>query len=317
MFAVSNAVYAYTAHFSVMLAFRIIPALCHPVFFSVALAYGLSPPKSGKAVTKVFSGITAGFAFGVPFTSYLADRLSLESAFLFGAIISLIAFTGILLFCHPCRSQKNVFQKPARHPSQTGFVAQYRCRHLSLCMFSVYSYFAEYLGRVSHMNGTWVSFMLMSFGVIMIAGNFVFGALLYKNMKRPSSCFRFFIQPPTCSYTGLGRLSRRSSSSSYGAPFIPAVSLSARHGLLRKQRRRPNSATACLSLFQPRHHHRNGGGRLVYFTFGNPSADVVRHHVCPSGFRADHGTLGMGKEAARRSLSSVAKSGMITYNIPD
>ena len=33
MFAVSNAVYAYTAHFSVMLAFRIIPALCHPVFF--------------------------------------------------------------------------------------------------------------------------------------------------------------------------------------------------------------------------------------------------------------------------------------------
>lgn len=38
MFAVSNAVYAYTAHFSVMLAFRIIPALCHPVFFSVALA---------------------------------------------------------------------------------------------------------------------------------------------------------------------------------------------------------------------------------------------------------------------------------------
>ncbi len=136
MFAVSNAVYAYTAHFSVMLAFRIIPALCHPVFFSVALAAAarLVPAgQSGKAVTKVFSGITAGFAFGVPFTSYLAERLSLEAAFLFGAIISLIAFTGILLFCHPCRSQKNVFQKSARHPSQTGFVAQYRRRHLSLC----------------------------------------------------------------------------------------------------------------------------------------------------------------------------------------
>ncbi|WP_146737775.1 MFS transporter, partial [Bacillus tropicus] len=62
MFAVSNAVYAYTAHFSVMLAFRIIPALCHPVFFSVALAAAarLVPAgQSGKAVTKVFSGITA------------------------------------------------------------------------------------------------------------------------------------------------------------------------------------------------------------------------------------------------------------------
>ena len=210
------------------------------------------------------------------------------------------------------RSQLGILRKPALWLN----IAAVTC--LFAAMFSVYSYFAEYLGRVSHMNGTWVSFMLMSFGVIMIAGNFVFGALLYKNMKRPSSCFRFFIQPPTCSYTGLERLSRRwPFSSSYGAPFIPAVSLSARHGLLRKQRRRPNSATACLSLFQPRHHHRNGGGRLVYFTLGNPSADVVRHHVCPSGFRADHGTLGMGKEAARRSLSSVAKSGMITYNIPD
>ncbi|XYY59791.1 MFS transporter [Bacillus velezensis] len=137
MFAVSNAVYAYTAHFSVMLAFRIIPALCHPVFFSVALAAvaRLVPAgQSGKAVTKVFSGITAGFAFGVPFTSYLAERLSLEAAFLFGAIISLIAFTGILLFfAIHAGHRKNVFQKPARHPSQTGFVAQYRRRHLSLC----------------------------------------------------------------------------------------------------------------------------------------------------------------------------------------
>ncbi|WP_439196854.1 MFS transporter [Bacillus velezensis] len=185
MFAFSNAVYAYTAHFSVMLAFRIIPALCHPVFFSVALATAarLVPAgQSGKAVTKVFSGITAGFAFGVPFTSYLADRLSLEAAFLFGAIISLIAFTGILLFLPSMpvtekisfRSQLGILRKPALWLN----IAAVTC--LFAAMFSVYSYFAEYLGRVSHM----VSFMLMSFGVIMIAGNFVFGALLYKNMKK-------------------------------------------------------------------------------------------------------------------------------------
>ncbi|OCB95606.1 Inner membrane transport protein YdhP [Bacillus amyloliquefaciens] len=189
MFAVSNAVYAYTAHFSVMLAFRIIPALCHPVFFSVALAAAarLVPAgQSGKAVTKVFSGITAGFAFGVPFTSYLAERLSLESAFLFGAIVSIIAFMGIVLFLPSMpvtekmsfRSQLGILRKPALWLNITAVIC------LFAAMFSVYSYFAEYLGRVSHMNGTWVSFMLMTFGVIMIAGNFVFGALLYKNMKK-------------------------------------------------------------------------------------------------------------------------------------
>jgi hypothetical protein len=53
--------------------------------------------------------------------SYLADRLSLEAAFLFGAIISIIAFTGILLFLPSMpvtekmsfRSQLGILRKPA------------------------------------------------------------------------------------------------------------------------------------------------------------------------------------------------------------
>ncbi|KAF6592366.1 MFS transporter, partial [Paenibacillus sp. EKM208P] len=68
-FVISNIVYAYTTHFEVMLIFRVLPAIFHPVFFSVALviASHLVPPeKSSKAVTKVFAGITVGFAFGVP-----------------------------------------------------------------------------------------------------------------------------------------------------------------------------------------------------------------------------------------------------------
>lgn len=324
MFAVSNAVYAYTAHFSVMLAFRIIPALCHPVFFSVALAAAarLVPAgQSGKAVTKVFSGITAGFAFGVPFTSYLAERLSLESAFLFGAIVSIIAFTGILLFLPSMpvtekmsfRSQLGILRKPALWLNITAVIC------LFAAMFSVYSYFAEYLGRVSHMNGTWVSFMLMTFGVIMIAGNFVFGALLYKNMKKTVIAFPLLYTAAYLLIYG------------FGTSFAPMAVLvfvwGAVHsgGLIVSQtwltaeaKEAPEFGNSLfVSFFQPRHHHRNRGRRLVYFTSGDSSADVVRHHVLPSGFRADHGALGMGKEAARRSLNSVAKSGMFTYNMPD
>lgn len=59
-------------------------------------------------------------------------------------------------------------------------------------MFFVYSYFVEYFGWVFYMNGIWVSFMLMMFGVIMIVGNFVFGVLLYKNMKKIVIVFLFF-----------------------------------------------------------------------------------------------------------------------------
>jgi predicted MFS family arabinose efflux permease len=51
-------------------------------------------------------------------------------------------------------------------------------------MFSVYGYFAEYLGQITHMDGTWVSAMLMAFGIVMILGNFVFGGLLRRDLIR-------------------------------------------------------------------------------------------------------------------------------------
>jgi MFS transporter, DHA1 family, inner membrane transport protein len=188
MFAVSNIVYAMTSKFEVMLAFRIIPACFHPVFFSVALvtAAQLVPPeKSSKAVTKVFAGITVGFAFGVPLTSYLGEKVSLETAFLFGAAVSAIAFAGILVWL-PSMPVKNkmsfgkqlgILRKPALWLNIMSVI------FIFAAMFSVYSYFAEYLAQVTPMNGSVISVMLMGFGIIMIFGNFVFGAMLQKNIR--------------------------------------------------------------------------------------------------------------------------------------
>ncbi|MEK3747294.1 MFS transporter [Paenibacillus sp. FSL E2-8871] len=189
IFAISNVVYAYTTMFEVMLIFRIIPAIFHPVFFSVALvtAAQLVPPeKSTKAVTKVFAGITVGFAFGVPLTSYLADKISLEVAFLFGAVVSIIAFLGILAWLPsmPVKEkmsygkQLGILRKPLLWLNIVTVI------FIFAAMFSVYSYFAEYLGQVTHMNGSWISIMLMAFGIVMIFGNFIFGGLLHKSIPK-------------------------------------------------------------------------------------------------------------------------------------
>ncbi|MGW9531068.1 MFS transporter [Paenibacillus terrae] len=186
-FVISNMAYALTTEFDVMLIFRILPAIFHPVFFSVALvvAAKLVPPeKSSKAVTKVFAGITVGFAFGVPLTSYLAEKISLEAAFLFGAVVSMIAFVGILIWLPsmPVKekmsygTQVGILRKPQLWFNIMTVI------FIFAAMFSVYSYFAEYLGQVTHMNGSWISIMLMVFGIIMIFGNFLFGGLLHKNL---------------------------------------------------------------------------------------------------------------------------------------
>lgn len=189
LFAISNVVYAYTTRFDMMLIFRIIPAIFHPVFFSVALVTGaklVPPEKSSQAVAKVFTGITAGFAFGVPLTSYLAERFSLEVAFWFGAVVSLIAFVGIWIWLPSMPVQEKmsygkqigILRKPALWLNIATVV------FIFAAMFSVYSYFAEYLGQVTRMGGSWISVMLLAFGVIMIAGNLVFGQLLHRNIPR-------------------------------------------------------------------------------------------------------------------------------------
>ncbi|WNC13611.1 MFS transporter [Brevibacillus brevis] len=194
LFALSNTVYAFAESFETMLIFRILPALAHPVFFSVALvaAAELVPrEQSGKAVTKVFAGITVGFAFGVPLTSYLAKSVSLEAAFLFAAAVSLIAFAGILfgLPSMPAREKRTYGQQLGilRKPQLWLHIAAVTL--IFAAMFSVYSYFAEYLGQVAHMSGAWISAMLMVFGIVMIFGNFLFGGLLQKSATRTIAAF--------------------------------------------------------------------------------------------------------------------------------
>ncbi|MCX4797275.1 MFS transporter [Streptomyces sp. NBC_01242] len=189
VFAVSNAVYALTTRYEVMLAFRVVPALFHPVFFAVALATAarLVPAEDAtRATTTVFGGVTVGFAFGVPLTSYLAEHVSLASAFWFGALVNLIAFLGILRFVPsmpvgqrvPYSAQLSVLKRSRMWLTIASVVLVFAA------MFSVYGYFAEYLGQVTHMDGTWVSAMLMAFGIVMVLGNFAFGGLLRRNLIR-------------------------------------------------------------------------------------------------------------------------------------
>ncbi|MFE0508290.1 MFS transporter [Peribacillus butanolivorans] len=189
MFTISNIIYAYTTKFDIMLVFRILPAIFHPLFFSIALvtAAKLVPPeKSNLAVTKVFAGITFGFAFGVPLTSYFAEQFSLETAFLFGAVVNAIAFVGILMWLPSMPNEEKmsygkqlgILRKPGLWLNIAAVM------FIFAAMFSVYSYFAEYLGQLTHMNGSLISVMLMAFGLIMILGNFLFGGFLQKGITK-------------------------------------------------------------------------------------------------------------------------------------
>ncbi|MCZ8516876.1 MFS transporter [Paenibacillus filicis] len=190
LFAVSNLVSAFAPNFHVLLAFRMIPAFFHPVYFSIAfvLASVLSEQeRAAQASAKVFLGVSLGMVLGIPLTSYIANQFSLGSAFIFSAIVNGVACLGIGVMVPSLSGNKEtssiggqlaVLRKPALWLNIGA-----ACFILA-AMFSVYSYFAEYLGQHLDMSGKLISMMLVVFGISGVAGNWYAGKLLSHHMLR-------------------------------------------------------------------------------------------------------------------------------------
>lgn len=198
IFAVANVLAAFTSSFSVLLILRIVPAIVHPVYFSLAFVVAASfyPVEDGsKAITKVFTGGTIGLVLGVPITSYIASHFSLEASFLFSAIINIIAFIAIAIFIPSLPvstklsygSQLSLLAKPSLWFNVVTLL-------LTLAaMFTVYSYFSEYLTEYTGIDSKWISIMLVIFGVSGVIGNLQTGKILSKSVTRTVVLFPLFM----------------------------------------------------------------------------------------------------------------------------
>lgn len=187
LFVVSNLVYAYTRDYHTMMLFRVLPALMHAPFFAVTLVVAsnlVAPQYQASATAKVFAGIAVGLVLGVPLSAFIAVHSSLTFAFLFGALVNGLAFVSILLLMPSMPivekisfgKQLNILRKGRLWLTISTVVFVFAA------MFSSYSFIAKYLHDITNMNGTWISIMLMVFGVFGILGNFIFSALLQKNV---------------------------------------------------------------------------------------------------------------------------------------
>lgn len=198
VFTIANIFSAFAPSYEALMIFRLLPAFLHPVYFSVAFAAAASSvPKeqSAIAVGKVFTGLTIGMVLGVPITAFIGDQFSLEIAFLFSAVINAIALIGIVIFIPtlPVETklsfgkQLTVLKKP-----QLWLNIATACLFLA-SLYSVYSYFAEYLQAVTGMSGKVVSIMLILFGASGIVGNIQTATYLSKNMLKTTILYPFAI----------------------------------------------------------------------------------------------------------------------------
>ncbi len=183
MFTLSSFISAYVTDFNVLLIVRMVPALFHPVFFSLAFvsAVALYPPEqAARASSLAFLGTSIGIVLGVPIVAWVGSHFSYESAFHFTAAVNLLALLGIFLRLPQMsnvgngstRHQLRILKKSALwlNIGSTGLIFA--------GMFAVYSYAAEYLKTVGGMNVDTVSFLLVLFGLGGIGGNMLAGRLI-------------------------------------------------------------------------------------------------------------------------------------------
>lgn len=180
LFIAGNLLSALATSYELMLAGRIVAALCHGAFFGIGavVAADLVPAnRRAAAISVMFAGLTIANVAGVPLGTFLGQAAGWRSTFWAITIIGVVAFIGILAL---------VPRTPAA-PGR-GVIAEFRIFRngqvwLSMLiavlgcggMFGAFTYIAFTLTGVSGFPASAVPWLLVLFGVGLFAGNFFGG----------------------------------------------------------------------------------------------------------------------------------------------
>ncbi|WP_372968258.1 MFS transporter [Microbacterium sp.] len=190
LFIAGNALTAVAPDYSVAMMGRIIAALCHGAFFGIGAVVAadlVAPEKKARAIAIMFTGLTAANVFGVPFGTFLGQQFGWRSTFWVISAIGVIAFAGIaLLVTAPTPTGQQVSLRSELRAFRSGQV------WLSLVvtalafggMFGAFTYIAYTLTGVTGFADTTVPWLLVLFGVGLVAGNAIGGRLADRSIDR-------------------------------------------------------------------------------------------------------------------------------------
>ncbi|NIK79775.1 putative MFS family arabinose efflux permease [Paenibacillus castaneae] len=186
VFVLGNIVSIFVSNFAIALIARVIPAIFHPIYCSIAFtvaANSVSNEEAPKAVSKIMLGVSAGMVLGVPITSFIASETSFEMAMLFFAIINALTFIATLLFVpsKPVKERLSYGTQLSVLKNSITWLSIAAVIFINSAIFGVYSYLAEYLETITNISGNTISLMLVVYGGANVIGNIVAGKLLTKN----------------------------------------------------------------------------------------------------------------------------------------
>ncbi len=193
LFIVGNLLSALADTYAVMLAGRIVAALCHGAFFGIGavVAAGLvAPARRAGAIAMMFAGLTVANVLGVPFGTFLGQHLGWRSTFWAITGIGVLALAALALLV-PARAAADSDVPAGGLRGELGAFAHPQV-WLSLLItvlgfggvFGAFTYIAYTLTEVSGFATGTVPWLLMLFGVGLFAGNLLGGRAADRDLHR-------------------------------------------------------------------------------------------------------------------------------------
>lgn len=195
IFMITGIVSSLSPPFWLLMLVRLLPAFLHPALVSAAVgAATASADKKDahKMMAIVIGGVGIATITTVPFATFIASVFNnWQASFIVQTVISMIAISAIWLGLPsmPVEEEKS-YGAQLKILTKPLFIASSTFTFLmNGAMFTTYSYFADYLGKINGMEPKTISLMLLVFGITGVLGNFVAGKMLSKNITITTASF--------------------------------------------------------------------------------------------------------------------------------
>ncbi|MBU7319314.1 MFS transporter [Paenibacillus oleatilyticus] len=197
VFIAGNSLAAVSGSIGVLLTARVLSALSHGVFMSIAstIAADLVPEnKRASAISMMFSGLTVAIVTGVPLGTWIGQQMGWRAAFVAIAVIGLIALIANLILI-PASLRKGV---PTPVREQVKLVTNGRLL-LAFAItalgyggtFVVFTYLSPLLHEITGFAESTVAVILLIYGVAIAIGNVIGGKVA--NRRPLKALFYMFI----------------------------------------------------------------------------------------------------------------------------
>ena len=180
IFILGNLLCALAPNYALLMAARIVTALCHGAFFglgAVVAATLVPEQKKAQAIAMMFAGLTLANVLGVPFGTALGEAVGWRNTFWAVVVIGFAAAFALYAWLPrnmPTFRMKLIHEARSLGSTQV-ILAMLISVVVSASLFSVFTYITPILENVTLISPHEVTLMLLLFGIGLTAGNFLGG----------------------------------------------------------------------------------------------------------------------------------------------